>query len=333
MVEGGAPAPPIFRAARALPVVAGIIEDRAGGILVAQRPPGGSEAGKWEFPGGKIRPGESAQHALARELDEELGIVIGNAAHFASVHWRGPPRALNLHAYRLSAPSAPMQARAHSALEWARREELVGYAVPAPDRPLVARLALPDRYLITPDRTDGLPGFLRALASALSTHAPGAMLLRTPSLPAADRAHWAEAVLAQVRTLAPRTLAFLHADGALAGRLGYDGVHVSSRQLLALRERPLPAHRWLLASTHTPGDLAHAERVGVDAVVLGSVLETASHPGQRPLGWKRFAAFARSTWLPVYALGGLDESSLPLARSHSAHGIAAIRGLWERRGS
>ncbi len=58
------------------PVAVGILRRANGDVLFAQRPPGKPYAGFWEFPGGKIEPGESAKDALARELHEELGIVV-----------------------------------------------------------------------------------------------------------------------------------------------------------------------------------------------------------------------------------------------------------------
>jgi 8-oxo-dGTP diphosphatase len=56
-------------------VVAAVLEDYAGRVLIAQRPPGKSLAGAWEFPGGKLNLGETRRAGLARELDEELGIM------------------------------------------------------------------------------------------------------------------------------------------------------------------------------------------------------------------------------------------------------------------
>ena len=61
-------------------VVAGALYDAQGRVLIAERPPGKHQSGRWEFPGGKIEPGESEAQALARELREELGIEV-RAAH------------------------------------------------------------------------------------------------------------------------------------------------------------------------------------------------------------------------------------------------------------
>ena len=60
-------------------VAVGILRRDNGDVLFAQRPPGKPYAGYWEFPGGKIEPGESAKDALARELHEELGVAIADS--------------------------------------------------------------------------------------------------------------------------------------------------------------------------------------------------------------------------------------------------------------
>jgi 8-oxo-dGTP diphosphatase len=67
-------------------VVAAALFDAAGRVLIAERPPGKHMAGRWEFPGGKIAPGESDAAALARELSEELGIAFGTGCELMALH-------------------------------------------------------------------------------------------------------------------------------------------------------------------------------------------------------------------------------------------------------
>ena len=68
----------------AIDVAVGVLR-RAGRVLIAKRPLGKAQGGLWEFPGGKIKPGEEAECALRRELEEELGICIGLSRHFMDV--------------------------------------------------------------------------------------------------------------------------------------------------------------------------------------------------------------------------------------------------------
>lgn len=123
-------------------VVAAALVDAHGRVLIAQRPAGKSLAGLWEFPGGKVEPGESPEAALIRELGEELAVVVEPDAL--------DPYAFASHAYadfHLLMPlymarrwrGAPI-AKEHAALAWAAPHELRAYAMPPADAPLVEAL-------------------------------------------------------------------------------------------------------------------------------------------------------------------------------------------------
>lgn len=126
-----------------LPVVAAALTDADGRILVACRPAGGSHAGLWEFPGGKVEPGESPEMALARELDEELGIAVAPGAMtpvaFASAAL-DEHRHLLLLLYRITQWQGDPRPLAASALAWHHPPALAALAMPPADAPLVAAL-------------------------------------------------------------------------------------------------------------------------------------------------------------------------------------------------
>lgn len=123
-------------------VVAAALVDAAGRVLLAQRPPGKSLAGLWEFPGGKLAPGESPEAALARELSEELGIEAGGAAmqplSFASHAY--PAFHLLMPLYLLKVWRGEPEGREGQALAWAPVAALSAYPMPPADAPLVAAL-------------------------------------------------------------------------------------------------------------------------------------------------------------------------------------------------
>ncbi|SEH13350.1 8-oxo-dGTP diphosphatase [Sphingopyxis sp. YR583] len=125
-----------------LVVVAAALVDRDGRLLVQQRPEGLSMAGLWEFPGGKLEPGETPEQALIRELDEELAIDVDHAclapACFASDMLGDRHLLLLLYVCR-KWRGTPVAQHA-SALRWVRPVELHGLDMPPADKPLIGLL-------------------------------------------------------------------------------------------------------------------------------------------------------------------------------------------------
>lgn len=122
-------------------VVAAALLDGAGRILVQQRPSGKPMAGLWEFPGGKVEPGELPEAALVRELEEELGLMLDPAAlvpaTFASAPLgEGAPHLLLL-LYSARSWTGIPEPRHASALKWASTAELRTLPMPPADIPLI----------------------------------------------------------------------------------------------------------------------------------------------------------------------------------------------------
>lgn len=128
--------------AQMLFVVAAAIVDGDGRVLVQQRPAGKPMAGLWEFPGGKVEPGERPEAALIRELHEELGIDVEAAclapACFASEALGD--RHLLLLLYALRKWRGVPEPRHASALQWLRPVELHRLDMPPADKPLIGLL-------------------------------------------------------------------------------------------------------------------------------------------------------------------------------------------------
>lgn len=101
-----------------LRVVCAILRDEQGRVLAAQRPPGKAQAGKWEFPGGKIEPGESPEAALIRELTEELDIVPDVGGAWPPVRHEAPAFLLELLPFEASARGRSPSANEHAELRW-----------------------------------------------------------------------------------------------------------------------------------------------------------------------------------------------------------------------
>lgn len=313
-------------AARVVEVLAGVITDARGRVLLTRRTEGRDLAGLWEFPGGKREPGETPEQTLARELHEELGISAQVGAHLITVPQAYPGKRLRLDVRHVTRWTGIPRGREGQALAWVPKERLAGYAMPPADIPVVAALRQPGRYVVSPDLGDGgADAWLAALDATLAAGADR-IQLRLPGADPDDTRRLAAA--AAVRCRASGAQLLLNADFDLARELG-TGLHLRAAQLAALAARPALAEGALLgASCHTADDLAHAARLGCDFAVLGNVRPTASHPGRPGIGWAAFAALRESTSLPVYAIGGLGPDDLGEARRHGAQGIAGIRSLW-----
>jgi len=101
-----------------LQVVSGIIEDDHGLILLAQRPPGKLLAGFWEFPGGKIEPGESSQEALKRELQEELSLDVAFGRFMGIFPHAYEWGKIDLHVYVVRALNTPKRSEHVNVFKW-----------------------------------------------------------------------------------------------------------------------------------------------------------------------------------------------------------------------
>lgn len=309
---------------RMIEVVAGVIRDRRGRILLARRTEGRDLAGLWEFPGGKREPGETAEDALKRELHEELGIDIEVGAPLIRVPQAYPHKRLRLDVHEVHAWHGTVRGLEGQALAWVPPHKLVDYPMPPADVPVVAALSQPDRYLVTPEPGDNDEHWLATLAHALAAGIRRVQL----RAPACAPSRW--------RSLAARAVALCHDAGAqplvnadleLARSLDA-GIHLRATQLAELTARPLPADRLVAASCHGVDELRAAQALGCDFAVVGAVNATATHPGASPIGWEGFALLREAVSLPIYAIGGLGIEDVIEARRHGAQGIAAIRALW-----
>jgi 8-oxo-dGTP diphosphatase len=123
-------------------VVAAALVDSDGRVLIAQRPEGKQLAGLWEFPGGKVEPGETPETALIRELEEELGITVKQAclAPFVFASHTYESFHLLMPLYLIRRWEGEPESREHKALKWVRPNDMGQYPMPPADDPLVAWL-------------------------------------------------------------------------------------------------------------------------------------------------------------------------------------------------
>jgi 8-oxo-dGTP diphosphatase len=345
-------------------VVAGVVENARGQLLLAQRPRGAHLAGLWEFPGGKIEPGEDAHTALARELHEELGIVVHASVPLAgavpvqvnevTLEFRRVTQfsdaALAVAAASRSEATPKNQPLGASgvglegqALRWVAPLRVHRLCMPPADRPIAKLFGLAPQYVITPEPPVAGGSTRRAWLNALEnsvktciavppaggTATRGALvLLRAKHTPLAQL----HAIAALARDIVAHHGGeiLLQDDLELCQRWRFGGVSLTRAALLRTHKRRVPPELWLAASCHNAAELAHAHVIGCDFATLAPVLATATHPGAPHLGWAHAADMIATTpALPVYALGGLAASAFAQARAAGAVGIAGISGFWQ----
>ena len=301
-----------------------MIERPDGSFLLAQRPAGKVYAGYWEFPGGKVEPGEPLASALARELHEELGIDVERAYPWIVRAYAYPHANVRLNFFRVRAWRGEAHGKETQQLSWQHVSALAVSPLLPANGPVMRALQIPSEYAITRASEIGIEAQMNLVDQAL---ARGLRLIqvREKGMAAPAIEHFAAAVIEKARACGARVL--INADIALAQRLGADGVHLTAAQLSCLEQRP--ALDWCAASCHSASELERAVRIGIDFVVLGPVGTTPTHPDAQPMGWEGFAALVRETEVPVFALGGMAPGHMETAWRYGAHGIAMMRGSWQ----
>ena len=319
-------------------VAVAVVRNPDGHILIAKRPEHLHQGGLWEFPGGKLEPGEGIEQALIREIQEEIGITVRPERPLIEIrHDYGDKKVrLDVWLSGIDAEQAQQSAQCEQGREgqlirWVSPGTLSTYPFPEANKPILSALSLPSSYLVTP-QAHNKKLFLDAIDDALQQ---GIRLiqLRDNSLTEREYIELARIVGTKCQQVGGRLL--IKKAHRLLEVETADGIHLTSAELKAFTESGSSARlgqlreaKLLAASCHNLEDIRLAEQLGLDFVTLSPVLKTQSHPHISPLGWAHFQQCAQQAKIPVYALGGLQSDQRQNAWLHGAQGIAAIRGLW-----
>lgn len=297
-------------------VAAAVIQRPDGAFLLARRPAGKVYAGYWEFPGGKIEPGEPPAQALARELHEELGIEPSTVYPWITRDYVYPHAAVRLNFFRVTEWRGSPHPREEQAIAWQKIDSpQVAPMLPA-NAPVLAALALPSEYAVTDAVRYGRASMLARIRHRLEG---GLRLIQVRDRELSERESFIADVVRVAREFGARVL--VSGGSALA-----DGAHFTSAQLMALQHRP--ATGLAGASCHDGRELERAMALRLDFAVLGPVKATPTHPSAKPLGWERFARLAAGSSIPVFAIGGMAPGDLPTVWRAGGHGLAMISAAW-----
>ncbi|WP_029148462.1 Nudix family hydrolase [Methylophilus sp. 5] len=310
-------------------VAVAILTKPNGEYLLASRPNGKGWAGWWEFPGGKIESGETPEHALIRESQEELGVTptqiqpwIKRRYDYPATH-DAEAKTVLLHFFFVHAWQGDLTAREGQQFAWQHPRNLnVSPVLPA-NAPIMQALSLPPIYAISNLQEMGEAAFLHALKQQLDQ---GLQLLqiREPQLDSEALAQLSEQVLKLCAAYNCRCL--LNGSPEQAQQLGYQGVHLNSQRLMALTQKP--ENLLVGGSCHDIAQLQQTQALQLDFALLSPVLPTKSHPEAAGLGWEKFGEMLNGLETPVYGLGGMRPAHLSQAQACGARGISMQRALW-----
>lgn len=293
-----------------------------GEVLLAQRPAGKPYASYWEFPGGKLEPGEAALAALIREIREELGVEIVTVYPWVTRSFAYAHANVRLHFFRVREWLGAPYAKEHQSLSWQRPAHLEITPLLPANYPILRALSLPPIYAISNVKELGIAAFLVRAEAALKKGLR-MLVLRENKLSRDDVTLLLGKLMILAQPYGARVL--LHNDTHDNPRLA-DGVHGSAKCLMQWLERP--DAELVGASCHNAQELARAAELNLDFVVLSPVLPTPSHPNEPSLGWATFTSLIENYPIPVYALGGMETSTLIDAYRAGGQGIAMLRNAW-----
>lgn len=121
-------------------VVALVLENNQGDILLTQRQSGKHLAGYWEFPGGKVENNETLLEALIREINEELAYTPHQAAHLTTINHRYPEKTVNIHFYHCIDNTATVNPQENQAMQWVHKSNLNAIKLPPANQPVIKLL-------------------------------------------------------------------------------------------------------------------------------------------------------------------------------------------------
>jgi 8-oxo-dGTP diphosphatase len=304
-----------------LHVSVGVVKNPSGQLLISLRNESLHQGGLWEFPGGKVEAFETIEQALIRELKEEMDIVVQAAVPLITINHQYPDLAVQLSVFTVEHYEGEVKSCEGQPILWVSPNDLVNYSFPAANQPIITAARLPHFYAILDDADP-----MQLMVSLNTLLNKGITLiqarLKTLSVEAV------EAFLKQAHPLCKAHKAWLMLNSSVtnADSFEVDGLHLTSAHLMACDHHPKTKH-WLAASCHNLEELQHAQKIGVDFVVIAPVLPTPTHPDAKVLGWDQFAELTANINLPVYALGGMSKSDLSIVQQLGGHGIAAIRAF------
>lgn len=295
-------------------------------VLISWRHAGLHQGNRHEFPGGKIEADETPLAGLQRELREELGIQVHRAIRTQQLVYSYPERTVCLHVFKVTDFTGEPQGQEGQQTQWVAVDDLTRYTFPDANAPILRAARLPAHYLISHDQMED-----QALEQWVDLHVQrvpnGAWLyVRHYGLASAQ---YQQVVTSLHQHRPDLQLVVMQQHVNVLGDLLHNlaGVHVGrNRQLVDWSV--IPQHVLRFAACHDQAQIEQAMQWRVDAITLGAVQPTLTHPERVALGWEAWQQLCAQSQLPVYALGGVGPNDLTQVQLAGGFGVAGIRAFY-----
>ncbi len=308
-------------------VAVAVIKGKDGRILVAKRPDDKHMGGYWEFPGGKVEPGEAVNEALVRELKEELGIDALSYQPLIKIKYDYPDKSVLLDTWVVNSMKGMPSGMEGQDIKWADESELSNLKFPDANGPILNAVKLPDQYMVTGKFQDESELFEKVCARL----SEGVRLIqfRAPWLSISSYINKAKRLHSLIEKSGGKLL--LKGEPELLMEPWCDGIHLRAEQLYKESHDWVRFRRtgqWLAASCHNAKEVELANQLAMDFITISPVQKTKTHPEKMPLGWLKAAELTKLSVVPAFWLGGLGINDINTVQESGGQGVAAIGSFW-----
>ncbi len=303
-------------------VVAGIIVDPENRILIAKRPDHLDQGGLWEFPGGKREAGESSTEALARELYEELDIVVERSVPaIAQIH-EYPNKIVNLEFFEILKWRGAARGKEGQSVRWVPKDQLTQFAFPPANVPVLSALRLP-RAVVCLSAPITHNDQLKKLEYCLHMGFSTVVFSAREVLPAAQHRQ-----CQQIYDLCEKYGGQLILDCPLEMLVDFPraGLYLKPQMYELPKQRPVSNDRMLVCECHSLEELTQAKMLQADAAFFPLDRMTNVRSSQNTTIYQEFF---KQLNFPLMALSDFNSHELYSALNIGCYGIAICANDWE----
>lgn len=307
-------------------------------VLISWRNASQHQGNRYEFPGGKIEVDETPEQGLIRELREELGIEVQHPIRAQQLCYDYPEKTVCLHVFKVTQFSGEPRGHEGQHIRWVAQQDLAQYQFPDANTPILRVAQCPEQYLISYEQTAG-----QSLTDWLNFHVQHVperawLYVRHHQL-GSDEYQQVIEQLSQARPDLQLVGMYRHISAFKDSSIQLAGVHytkqdLSEASLLQTTLQQTLSHQivppaWLrFAACKTEQDIQAAQQLSMDAIILGPVNATLTHPEASPLGWQEWQQLCLQSNVPVYALGGVTKQDVLNVQQYGGFALAGIRGFY-----